>query len=137
MLKIAMPLATLAMGLTLLAAACGGDEPQALQIPLSLEHQELSPETIEVKQGDTVTLQIGSDEAGELHLHGYDLTQDVTPGEVVDLVFEASATGRFRITFHPTSTDEHNGHEDEHETRRLQEMEVGILEVHSQVGGDS
>ena len=35
MLKIAMPLATLAMGLTLLAAACGGDEPQALQIPLS------------------------------------------------------------------------------------------------------
>lgn len=60
----------------------------------------LSPETIRVSQGDSVTLSLETDQPGTFHIHGYDYQQEVRVGEVTDFQFKADATGRFRINFH-------------------------------------
>lgn len=99
--------------LILLAAACGASAPEQLEIPVTLEGGRLNRETIQVGQGDMVTLKIEADEPGEFHLHGYDLEQEVEAGEVTDLYFVADATGRFRITFHSAESS-HGSHANEH-----------------------
>ena len=81
----------------------------------------MSPGTIKVKQGDMVTLNIQVEEAGEFHLHGYDIEQDIEPGQAADFFFVASAAGRFKITFHRTE----EGEEDDED----HEIEIGYLEV--------
>jgi len=57
-------------------------------------------QSIRITEGDLVELVWTSDEATELHLHGYDLELQVRPGEPADMVVEAHATGRFPITSH-------------------------------------
>ena len=129
------------------AMACGGGEPRELEIPVSVEDGKMTPETIEVKQDDKVTLKIQSDDAIEFHLHTYDIEKDVEPGTVVDLFFVADATGRFRITSHHLEeeqeatgeeTGDHEAEEDDgdHETgeeagdnETEEETDIGFLEV--------
>ena len=116
---------TLLLGLaavTSLLVACGGDEPEELEIPVKVEHEQLNPETVRVKQGDMVTLKIEADEAGEFHLHGYDIEEDVSPEQLVDLYFVADATGRFRITFHAEEAT--TGGEGEHKKGEEEEEET-------------
>ncbi|MAG63522.1 hypothetical protein CMO84_08380, partial [Candidatus Woesearchaeota archaeon] len=65
----------------------------------------------QVKRGDAVALNISSDAAGEVHVHGYDLEKEMSPGEMVTLSFAAEATGRFHIEIEETK------------------VELGVLEV--------
>ena len=101
-LKKPAVMAALAVCVTVLAA-CGGPEPQDVEIEVSLQDKKLSPETLQVGQDDNVTLRIQSDAEGSLHLHGYDIEKEVTPGEVAEFIFVADATGRYRLAFHPAS----------------------------------
>ena len=98
--------------LLLALAACGGGGPEELKIPVKLIGDQLDPETIQVGQGDSVTLMIEVEEPGEFHLHGYDIEQEIEPGEAAEFFFVADATGRFRITFH-ASEGEHQSHDGE------------------------
>lgn len=50
-----------------------------------------------VQQGDRVVLVVTSDVADEVHLHGYDLTRDVTAGGTVRIRFRATVPGRFEV----------------------------------------
>ena len=50
-----------------------------------------------VAKGKRVRLVIRSDVADEVHLHGYDLMDDVGPGEPARLSFRATVPGRFEI----------------------------------------
>jgi hypothetical protein len=50
-------------------------------------------------------LQITSDRPIEFHVHGYDLEEEVQPGEPVELMFEATTTGRFPIEDHDTEVE--------------------------------
>ncbi len=43
-----------------------------------------------------------SEEPVEVHVHGYDLEEEVEPGEPAILAFEADVTGRFEIEDHDT-----------------------------------
>ena len=52
-----------------------------------------------------MTLRWTSDIPVEVHLHGYDLEEEVSPGEETDLSFEADLTGRFEIEEHETETE--------------------------------
>lgn len=99
--------------LVLLATACAASAPEQLEIPVTLEGGRLSPETIQVGQGDMVTLKIEAHEPGTFHLHGYDIEQEVEAGRVTDLYFVADATGRFRITFHSAGAS-HESHQNQH-----------------------
>ena len=118
----------------IVAVACGGSAPEAVEIPVKVAGDTMNPETIRVKQGDMVTLKIQAEEAGEFHLHGYDIKKDIEGGEETDFYFVADATGRFRITFH--HSEENHGEKEEkkgdqgHEgAEEGEEIEIGFLEV--------
>jgi hypothetical protein len=57
-----------------------------------------------VNQGDKVVLVIRTDSGEAVHLHGYNIEQDVVPGKPVRLPFTASIAGRFEVELHPTDT---------------------------------
>jgi hypothetical protein len=87
----------------------GGPQDQTFDV--SIESGRMSPEEISVNQGDTVTLRVSTDEPTELHVHGYDVEQEVEPGREAEIDFEADLTGRFEI--------------EDHES----EKELGVLQV--------
>lgn len=51
----------------------------------------------EVKLGDTVAIQVTSDVADEVHLHGYDKKVDAEPGTPALLEFTADIPGVFEV----------------------------------------
>ena len=57
--------------------------------------------TLRVGKGDTVRVLVSSDAPGELHLHGYGLAAKLAPPAHSELTFEAYATGRFPLEWHP------------------------------------
>ena len=83
-------------------AACSTSEPEDRLFDLSIEHGALTldPPVMKVDQGDTVTLSVASDEHGSVHLHGYDEEFEVGPDGETTVVFEADATGSFKLTLH-------------------------------------
>ena len=62
-------------------------------------------QTITVKKGERARIQISSqDTSDEIHLHGYDLTDDLKAGDSARFSFEAEAEGIFEIELHGTGT---------------------------------
>lgn len=51
----------------------------------------------EVRLGETVVIHVTSDEAEELHVHGYDLMLELTPGRSAELTFDATIPGVFEV----------------------------------------
>jgi hypothetical protein len=49
------------------------------------------------EQGDTVKFRVRVDVADHVHVHGYDLMQDVAPGKTITFSFPAEITGIFEI----------------------------------------
>ena len=106
---ISAGLLSLAATALIMAAACGG-EPEDVEVSATIRDDRMSPDTIQVKHNDAVTLKIDSDIPGAFHLHGYDIEREVIPGEVTDFAFTADATGRFRISFHKAGSGGGPGH---------------------------
>ena len=75
-------------------------------VAVNFSGNQLTPETIRVKQGDDVALKLETDRPGSFHIHGYDLEKEAVVGEVTEFQFMANATGRFRITFHGAASPE-------------------------------
>ena len=71
--------------------------PQERMVEVEIQGDTMTPSEISVGEGDDVTLQINADRQVSLHLHGYDLEQELEPGETATLSFEADETGRFEI----------------------------------------
>jgi ABC-type glycerol-3-phosphate transport system substrate-binding protein len=57
-----------------------------------------------IDQGDEVVLVIRADSGDAVHLHGYDLEQEIVPGTEARLPFTADIAGRFELELHPTDT---------------------------------
>ncbi len=51
----------------------------------------------EVEQGSTVEIRFTSDQAEEIHVHGYDYLAEVGPGQIGVIVFEADSRGTFEV----------------------------------------
>ena len=69
---------------------------------LEVQNNELirGNKVITVKRGDTVTVKIKADKTDKedsLHLHGYDRSVKLKPGETVELSFTADKAGRFEM----------------------------------------
>ncbi|MGH3949023.1 MAG: hypothetical protein ACRDSE_07855 [Pseudonocardiaceae bacterium] len=58
------------------------------------------PERIEVRVGEPVTIEVTSDVADAVHVHGYDKTLELTPGEPATVKFTADIPGVFEIELH-------------------------------------
>ena len=78
------------------------DEPRERTFDLAIQEGVLVPGEITVDEGDQVILLLTSDNPVEFHLHGYDLEEEVGPGEPAELSFDATITGRFEIENHHT-----------------------------------
>ena len=48
-------------------------------------------------KGQTVQVRVESDTADEVHVHGYDLMKDVSPGHPVKFEFEGDEEGQFEV----------------------------------------
>jgi heme/copper-type cytochrome/quinol oxidase subunit 2 len=80
-------------------------ETQEEPVALAINGNSMSPAEVSVTEGEQVNLQITSDHPIEFHLHGYDLEEEVEPGEPGELSFEATMTGRFAIEDYHTETE--------------------------------
>ena len=82
----------------LIMAARGAEVTYVLRIENG--HVPENMRLIRVTQGDVVTLQWSADKPSVVHLHGYDIEQELKPGAVTDMTFTARATGRFTVEPH-------------------------------------
>ena len=52
---------------------------------------------VKISRGEKVRIQVEADRNEEVHLHGYDLSSDVAPGEPAVIEFTADAPGVFEV----------------------------------------
>lgn len=64
-------------------------------------------DTFRFTEGREIRILWTSDEAVELHLHGYDLSVVSAPGAPGEMSFTGSVTGRFPVTSHGAVDDGH------------------------------
>lgn len=78
---------------------------QNVTITVTVTHgNSMTPAEWDAHQKDTVTVNLTSDEDGEVHLHGYDIHFDNKAGVVTTKTFKADKTGEFPIEWEDTST---------------------------------
>lgn len=70
--------------------------PDAVEIEVE-EGRVEGPNRIEVAQGDRVAIQVEADVTDHVHVHGYDLLFDTSPGDEVQIRFRATIPGIFEI----------------------------------------
>lgn len=58
------------------------------------------PEVIRVQQGERVEIRFISEQAAELHLHGYDRYLELPAGDETRLILQAEHSGRFEYELH-------------------------------------
>ncbi len=107
-------LASIIIGLSLSLA----DEQSAMEsldpakIDVQIEHRKVvGDQVIRLIEGQEVRIVWATDEAAELHIHGYDIRIDISPDAPVETSFTAHATGRFAVTSHGFGGDHGHGHE--------------------------
>jgi hypothetical protein len=86
------------------APSVQGAEPVRFSIAIKSRKVDASQKTIRVMQGTALELSFTSDQAAELHLHGYDRTIEVVPGAPAVLQLDAKIAGRFSIEAHRFGT---------------------------------
>jgi len=75
-------------------------KPKFFEVVVSKGQRVSGPASIQVQEGDDVELQITSDRADELHMHGYDLHLKLQAGVPAKLSFKAEHSGRFDYELH-------------------------------------
>jgi hypothetical protein len=59
-------------------------------------------EKLRVHKGERLRFAVVSDAPGEVHLHGYDVEKELTPGKRVTFDVKATIEGRFEVELHGT-----------------------------------
>jgi hypothetical protein len=74
----------------------------AKKIVVTITHGKASGDTgrIPVKLNSPVTIQVTSDTADEVHLHGYDIEKELVPGKPTTISFVANQSGIFEVELH-------------------------------------
>lgn len=73
-------------------------EPQARVIQVTVRGGEVDgPPRPEVALGETIVLIVRADVTDHIHVHGYDLMADVSPGDPARIRFEADVPGVFEV----------------------------------------
>lgn len=96
----------------------------AREISVSISGRKLSPEIVEVTEGEHVVFKVTTDEAGEFHIAGYEVKKMMNADVVTDVMLMANSAGRYNLELHPMD-GEHSDHSDgEHE-----DIVIGALVV--------
>jgi len=84
--------------------------PRVIQVKIEKRKVVAPKRTIRITENEIVELRWSSDEAVELHLHGYDKELEVRPGKPASMLITGRATGRFPITSHGWGQGGHGHH---------------------------
>ena len=79
--------------------------PEERSFDLEIRDNGMSPEEVSVREGDRVTLNFTAERPVEIHVHGYDLEEEVEPDDATTLSFKADLTGRFPMEDHDTEAE--------------------------------
>ena len=76
------------------------------RIEVTFAHGKASGDTgrVRVAKGTSVEMVVTSDVADEVHLHGYDIEKELSPGTPVTLQFDATIAGVFEVELHKVGT---------------------------------
>ena len=76
------------------------------RIEVTFAHGKASGDTgrVLVATGTAVTLVVTSDVADEVHVHGYDVEQELSPGQPAEIVLDATIPGVFEVELHEAGT---------------------------------
>ena len=105
-------LALVVLGSSLSHADDQVSSADAVRIDVQIEHRKVvGGPVIRLTEDQEVTIVWTTDEAAELHIHGYDIRIDISPDAPAETSFTAYATGRFAVTSHGFGGDHGHGHE--------------------------
>jgi plastocyanin len=74
--------------------------PSAIRFEVAHGKLAKGPREVEVALGDQVVLEVASDTADEVHVHGYDIEKRISPGTSAQVRFEATIPGVFEVETH-------------------------------------
>lgn len=74
---------------------------------VNLANRKLNPSEVTIIQGNEITLNVKTDEAGEFHITGYEIEKDITTNTTTEIKFTVDKPGRYNLELHPQ-----NKHED-------------------------
>jgi hypothetical protein len=75
-------------------------QPQAFRINVKGGVVDGDTQTFTVKKNDRVRIVVTSDVPDQIHLHGYDIEKEATPGKPARFDFKANVEGAFIIESH-------------------------------------
>jgi hypothetical protein len=78
--------------------------PQVLTVKYEIKGGKVTsgPDTLNAKLGEQVVIEVVSDSADELHVHGYDKESEVEAGTPAQVSFVANLAGVFDVELHKT-----------------------------------
>lgn len=79
-------------------------EPEIQTVRVSGGRPVGGVQTIEVEQGETARFMVRTETPQEVHLHGYDLTENSTASKPAEFRFKASKSGIYELEIHGTHT---------------------------------
>jgi hypothetical protein len=87
---------------TLTAGWMGAQAAELRRFAITIKNRKVdaAQKLITVTRGDTLEIEFATDEAAELHLHGYDKLINVAPSAPAVLRVEATVAGRFSVEAH-------------------------------------
>ena len=62
-----------------------------------------APRTVELKVGETITLEVTSDHADQLHVHGFDIEKELPAGTPVRVELTGESPGVYEVETHEPS----------------------------------
>ena len=84
--------------------ATTADETQELRVTVRDGEPLGGVQHLTVRKGEEVKVRVESDVADEIHVHGYELAQEVAAGGEAEIEFEATIPGRFEIELEQSGT---------------------------------
>ncbi len=75
-------------------------EPETTTIEIRNGKVAGGVEEIEVEKGERIEFAVESDAPDEIHVHGYELTEEVAPGEPAEFSFPADLEGIYEVEAH-------------------------------------
>jgi hypothetical protein len=88
------------------APSSSASTPAGQRIEVQVSGGAVSGDTgrVPVAAGEHLTLVITSDVADEVHVHGYDLEAELSPGQPTEIAFHATIPGVFEVELHEAGT---------------------------------
>jgi hypothetical protein len=82
------------------SASTSAETGKRLQITVNGKQVSPAPGTFELGVGEKLTLTVTSDVANELHVHGFDVEQELRPGRPATLELVGKEQGTFEVETH-------------------------------------